>query len=63
MLITFDIWSEFKLGKKKNFLDLISACDSLLKCNETVPFVKQIVTSDEKILYNNVTGRDHRQAK
>ena len=55
MLITFDIWSEFKLGKKKNFLDLISTCDSLLKCNETVPFLKQTVTSDEKrILYNNV---------
>ena len=40
--------------KKKPFLDLISTCDSLLKCNETVPFLKQIVTGDEKwILYNN----------
>ena len=39
---------------KKNFLDGISTCDFLLKCNENAPFLKQIVTGDEKwILYNN----------
>ena len=33
----------------------ISACDSLLKRNENIPFLKQIVTGDEKrTLYNNV---------
>ena len=40
---------------KKSLLDCISACDSLLKRNENVPFLKQIVTGDEKwILYNSV---------
>ena len=38
-----------------NLLDHISASDSLLKCNEHIPFLKQIVTADEKwILFNNV---------
>ena len=40
---------------EKNLLDRISACDSLLKHNEDIPLLKQIVTGDEKwILYNNV---------
>ena len=39
---------------KKTFLTSISACNSLLKSNENVPFLKQIVTGDEKwVLYNN----------
>ena len=51
----FDVWVPRKLSKKKNLLDCTAACDSLLKCNENVPFLKQIVTGDEKwILYNNV---------
>ena len=49
-----DVWVARKLSEK-NLLDCISARDSLLKCNENVPFLKQIVTGDEKwILYNNV---------
>ena len=41
--------------KRKNLLDCISACNSLLKRNENVPFLKQIVTGDKNwILYNNV---------
>ena len=45
----------FHVKQKKNLLDHISACDSLLKRNENVPFLKQIVTGDEKwLLYNNV---------
>ena len=41
------------MGKKN--LDHISTCNSLLKCNENVPFLKQIVTGDEKWkLYDNV---------
>ena len=41
--------------KQKKPLDRISACDSLLKRNENVPFLKQIVLRDEKwMLYNNV---------
>ena len=50
----FDVWVPHKLSKK-NLFDHISICDSLLKCNEDVPFLKQIVMVDEKwILYNNV---------
>ena len=50
----FDVWVPQKLSKK-NLLDHISACKSLLKHNKNVPFLKQIVTGDEKwILYNNV---------
>ena len=50
----FGIWVPHKLSKKI-LLDPISACDSLLKHNENVPFLKQIVTDDEKwLLYNNV---------
>ena len=50
----FDVWVPSKLSEK-NLLDRISACDSLLKRNENVLFLKQIVMGDEKwILYNNV---------
>ena len=50
----FDVWVPHKLSEKE-LLERISACDSLLKCNENVPFLKQMVTGDEKgILYNNV---------
>ena len=47
----FDVW----VPSKKNLFDRISTCDSLLKRNEKVPSLKQIVAGDEKwILYNNV---------
>ena len=36
----FDVWVPHKLSKKS--LDRISACDSLLNCNENVWFLKQI---------------------
>ena len=50
----FDVW----VPHKKNLLDCISSCNSLLKRNENVLFLKQIVTGDEKwILYNNVEGK------
>ena len=50
----FDVWIPHKLGGK-NLLDHISSCDSLLKRNENVLFLKQIVMDDEKwILYSNV---------
>ena len=50
----FDVWVPHKLSEK-TILTHISACDSLLKCNDNVLFLKQIVTGDEKwILYNNV---------
>ena len=50
----FDVWVPRKLREKK-LLDRISACNSLLKRNENVPFLKRIVIGDEKwILYNKV---------
>ena len=50
----FDVWVPHKLSEK-NLLDCISACNSLLKLHKNVPFLKQIVTGDEKwILYHNV---------
>ena len=50
----FDVWVSHKLRGKKN-LDHISTCNSLLKRNKNVPFLKQIVTGDDKwILYNRV---------
>ena len=53
----FDVWVPHKLSEK-NLLDRISACDSLLKCNEDVLFLKKFVTGDEKwLLYNNVEWR------
>jgi len=40
-------------GEKSD--DRISICDSLCKRNEETPFLKQVVTGDEKwIIYNNV---------
>ena len=54
----FDVWVPRKLSKK-NLLDRISTCDSLLKRTENVPFLKQIVTGNESryctIMWN---GRD-----
>ena len=50
----FDVWVPHKLSKR-NLLDRIFACDSLLKCNEYIPFLKHIVTGNEKwIPYNNL---------
>jgi len=40
---------------EKNLMDRISICDSLYKRNEETPFLKQVMTGDEKwIIYNNI---------
>ena len=40
--------------KNKNLLDHISACNSLLRHNKNISFLKQIMMGSEKwILYNN----------
>ena len=50
----FDVWVPHNLSER-NYLDCISACNSLLKRDENVPFLKQIVTGDAKwILCTNV---------
>ena len=47
------VWVPHKLSEE-NLLDHISACDSLLKCEENVPFFKTNCDSNEKwILYSN----------
>ena len=43
----FDVWGPRKLSEK-NLLDHISARDSLFKRNKNIPFLKQIVTGNEK---------------
>ena len=49
----FYVWVPHKLSK--NLLNHISAYDSLLKHNEDIPLLKQIVTGNEKwLLGNNV---------
>jgi histone-lysine N-methyltransferase SETMAR len=49
-----DVWVPHELSEK-NLLDRISICESLLKRNEIDPFLKRIVTGDEKwITYDNV---------
>ena len=37
----FNVWTTHKLSEK-NLLDHISACDSLLKHNKNIPFLKQL---------------------
>ncbi|XP_026830642.1 histone-lysine N-methyltransferase SETMAR-like [Ooceraea biroi] len=50
----FDVWVPHNLTEN-NLMDRISICDSLLKRNENNPFLKRIVTGDEKwIVYKNV---------
>ena len=56
----FDVWVPPKLSEK-HLLDCISACNFLLKRNENVPFLKQIVTGDGRwIVYNNVEQKRSR---
>ena len=50
----FDVWVPHDLTEK-NLMDRISICDSLYKRNKETPFLKQVVTGNEKwIIYNNV---------
>ncbi|XP_018046256.1 PREDICTED: histone-lysine N-methyltransferase SETMAR-like [Atta colombica] len=56
----FDVWVPHDLTEK-NLMDRISICDSLYKRNEETPFLKQVVTGDEKwIIYNNVERKRSR---
>nr|BAO79485.1 transposase [Campsomeris sp. Cas_Ok01] len=52
-----DLWIPHQL-KEIHLTQRISICDSLLKRNENDPFLKNLVTGDEKwIVYNNVTRK------
>jgi len=46
------LWVPHDLTEKN--LDRISICDSLYKRNEETPFLKQVVTGEKWIIYNNV---------
>jgi len=49
-----NIWVPHNLSDK-NLMDRISICDLLLKRNENCPFLKWMITGDEKwVVYNNV---------
>ena len=49
----FDVWVHHDLTEK-NLMDRISIYDSFYIRNEEIPFLKQVVTRDEKwIIYNN----------
>ena len=52
-----DIWVPHKLNEIQ-LTKRISTCDSLVKRNETDPFLKRIITGDEKwVFYDNVVRR------
>lgn len=52
-----DVWVPHELTKK-NLIDRISISESLLKRNEMEPFLKRMVTGDEKwITYDNVVRK------
>ncbi|EFN78679.1 Histone-lysine N-methyltransferase SETMAR, partial [Harpegnathos saltator] len=48
-----DVWVPHELSVK-NMIDRINICDALLKRNEVEPFLKRVITGDEKwITYDN----------
>ncbi|KAF7380285.1 hypothetical protein HZH66_014640 [Vespula vulgaris] len=52
-----NLWVPHQL-KEIHLTQRISICDSLLKRNEIVPFLKRLITGEEKwIVYNNVNRR------
>ena len=52
-----DVWVPHELSVR-NMMDRINICDTLLKRNETEPFVKRMITGDEKwITYDNPTRK------
>ena len=52
-----DIWVPHELNELK-LTKRISICDSMLKRNETDPFLKRIITGDEKwLVYDNVVRK------
>lgn len=54
---TLDVWVPHNLSQK-NLIDRISISETLLKRNEIDPFLKQIVTGDEKwVKYENIVRK------
>jgi len=52
-----DVWIPHELSVR-NMMDRINICDTLLKRNEIEPFLKRVITGDEKwIIYDNPTRK------
>ena len=52
-----DVWVPHELSVK-NTMDRINICDTLLKRNEIEPFLKRMITGDEKwIMFDNRTRK------
>lgn len=52
-----DVWVPHELTQK-NLMDRISICETLLKRNELEPFLKRLITGDEKwVTYENVVRK------
>ncbi|KAG5324191.1 SETMR methyltransferase, partial [Acromyrmex heyeri] len=50
--------STVEIASVKNIMDRINICDTLLKRNEIEPFLKRMITGDEKwITYDNRTRK------
>ncbi|XP_020293890.1 histone-lysine N-methyltransferase SETMAR-like [Pseudomyrmex gracilis] len=57
MVKKLDVWAPHELSEK-NIMDRILMCESLLKQNSLDPFLKRIITGDEKwVVYNNIKRR------
>ena len=57
MVSKCDVWVPHQLSEK-NLMDRMAISNSLLKRNEEAPFLKRLVTGDEKwIVYNNVVRK------
>lgn len=57
MVKKLDVWVPHELSEK-NLIDRMSACDLLLKRHQNEPFLKRVITGDEKwIVYNNVSRK------
>lgn len=54
MVRNMDIWLPHELTER-NLMDRVETCENLLRWNEQSPFLKRLVTGDEKwVVYNNV---------
>ena len=52
-----DVWVPYELSIR-NMMNRINICDTLLKRNEIEPFLKRMITGDEKwITYDNSTRK------
>ena len=45
----YNVWVPHDLNEK-NLIDCVSICDSLVKRNQNDPFLKRIITGDEKLV-------------